>query len=140
MIKIDKTELIRNFVVLEGVFVGIPLFVFWSSFGVLYLISGLFNFYILYIIFRIFLFIFSFYFFLPSLIAPGMFQGDIIPKGFGGWLAIVVTYSVIALLIALTLSFYTPLRNIKNKLRKVKITDQGEKLNEETVKNQRTNN
>jgi hypothetical protein len=122
MIRIDRTELFKSFIIFEAFLVGIPMVVIWSTVGVLCLaiclllsdnLLGPADLMVVEFLVTPFSFVFSFYFFLPSLIASGLFREarfGVFPKGVAGWLFVVGTYSILALLFALTLSLRTQLR------------------------------
>jgi hypothetical protein len=109
MMKIDRTELLRCFILLEIVLVFIPIAFFWSIMGILALVAGFnlttLNLCCVWLLFHL-------YFLLPSLIASGLFRRSLIgvmPESVAGWLFIVLTYTVMVFLMALALSLYTPL-------------------------------
>ena len=108
MLNIDRTEFLRCFVILEIVLVLVPIAFFWSIMGILVLVAG-FNLTTLNICCTGLLF--YPYFLLPSLIASGSFHGslfDVVPESIAGWFFVVLTYTVVAFLMALALSLYTP--------------------------------
>ena len=121
MIKIDRTELFRAFIMFEAFLVGIPIIVYWLARGTLFLLYaldldaccnpfGIFSF--------IVLFFATFYFILPVLIASEMFTFSIfagMPKDLSGWLVGIGTYSFLAFLLAFVLSLYTPLQKQKSR-------------------------
>jgi hypothetical protein len=110
MIKIDKLELFRVFVVLEASLVGIPVVVFLSAAAALYL----FGHFAIATFWAVVIFLVgSLYILLPALVAPGLFQVKVLgvlPESIAGWLVVVGVYSVIALLLALPVSIRTPSR------------------------------
>jgi hypothetical protein len=108
MIKIDKIELFRVFVILEAALVVLPIIICWSIGAVLcvvgYSVLGWLG---ACFALEALPCIFGFYFVLPGLVAPGLFQGavpGVLPKGIAGWLVVVGVYSVLALLLALPVS------------------------------------
>ena len=113
MVKIDKTELFRSFVIFEVVLVGIPVAMFWSLAGILTLFAGstltILNLSWGLLFFRI-------YFILPGLVASRLFQISVIgfyPKGLTGWLFSGFIYSFAAFILALVQSLYTPSNRCK---------------------------
>ncbi|MGD8501752.1 MAG: hypothetical protein PVJ86_13955 [Phycisphaerales bacterium] len=108
MIKIDKIELFRVFVILEATLVGLPIIIFGSvgavlcvvGYSILGWLGACFALEALPCIFGV-------YFLLPGLVAPRLFQATVpgaSPKGIAGWLVVVGVYSVLALLISLPVS------------------------------------
>jgi hypothetical protein len=108
MVKIDGTELFRSFLTIEIVIVVIPVAVYWSIVGVLTLVAGFnlatFNACCLLLLFNVYLTP-------PGFIVSKLFHASssgIIYEGVAVWLVAILTYSIVASLVALALSLYTP--------------------------------
>jgi hypothetical protein len=103
MMKIDRIEFFRAFVVLEAALVGLPIGLYLLGLALLCL-GGVLPIVALCVV--PVLVVASFYFFVPALIAPGLIKCAsplpvLMPTGPGGWLLVVGMYSVVALVFAL---------------------------------------
>lgn len=108
MLKIDRSELLRCFVILEILFVWIPIAFCGLIFGFLVLVVG-FELELLNLCGVILL---ALYLSLPSLIFSAIFEDSVlgsISNSAMSWILAIVIYSVIAFLVALVFSLYTPL-------------------------------
>ncbi|OHB57909.1 MAG: hypothetical protein A2173_06925 [Planctomycetes bacterium RBG_13_44_8b] len=112
-LRVDKRVLLQAFAKIEAIIVGIPMIIYIMVLGCI-LLAGLFNFEIEFLpICFIVLFIGSFYLIPHALIAQNHISVAsplpvLMPEGLFGWLAVIVFYSVVSLIIALIVSLYIP--------------------------------